>query len=71
MQSLAEIIQRRCGAEKLLYFGGDSNRCFDPPVVLGIPNRLRALGWLPLVSLEDGIDEVIKEWRTKLESSNV
>lgn len=44
-------------------------RPVDEPIVVGDNSRLRALGWIPQVSLDDSLSRILDYWRTQAEVS--
>ncbi len=44
-------------------------RPVDEPIVVGDNSRLRALGWVPRVSLSDSLRSILDYWRSRMEVS--
>jgi nucleoside-diphosphate-sugar epimerase len=50
------------GADRVR-FGAVPARAWEPPFICGDNSRLRALGWRPRYTLEQGLKEVVAYWR--------
>jgi GDP-4-dehydro-6-deoxy-D-mannose reductase len=44
-------------------------RPVDEPIVVGDNSRLRALGWIPQVPLNDSLRRILDYWRSRAEVS--
>jgi len=67
IRNLMTAIARSMGKEGLLRFGVVPYRNWEPPFISGANERLRSLGWKPVVPLQDGIQSVVRYWRSALE----
>jgi nucleoside-diphosphate-sugar epimerase len=60
---LLESIQKLLNKDDLIEFGSIRPRSWDPPFICGANDKLKALGWKPHNSLNDGLIRTIKYWQ--------
>jgi nucleoside-diphosphate-sugar epimerase len=70
VRDLVWRIGERLHAQHLLQFGARATRASDPPVVAADVDRLRnEVGWSDAFDLESGLDDTIRWWRMRENSS--
>jgi nucleoside-diphosphate-sugar epimerase len=68
VRELASLVGDQLGRSALLRFGAIPARPWDPPSLVGSSAKLRALGWAPRFSLDQGLAQTIDWWRRQREA---
>jgi len=63
IRQLLELIGSLIGNSDLIKFGALSYRDWDPPFICGDNRRLKALGWKPRYTLNQGLQKSIQWWQ--------
>lgn len=63
MREIMQMIESSAGTGARVRFGAVAPRGWDPPFVCGDNAKLRALGWSPAISLEEGMRAMVAEAR--------
>ena len=63
VRQLMEIIGEITGRLDLIQFGALPYRAWEPMFICGDSQRLKALGWAPHYSLQDGLRQTVDWWR--------
>jgi nucleoside-diphosphate-sugar epimerase len=63
IRQLMETIGDRLGGRDLIAFGAAPSRAWEPKFIAGDAARLRALGWAPRYTLDQGLEQTIAWWR--------
>jgi nucleoside-diphosphate-sugar epimerase len=66
LREIAGIVTARLGRPELVRFGARPAPQGDPQRVVADIRKIRATGWQPVLSLEQGIDNAIAAWRERL-----
>lgn len=64
IRDIVAAAARACGREDLVRYGAHPSRPDDPPFVCADVTRLRALGWSPRYSLDDGMADTAAWYRS-------
>ena len=71
VRDLANLIGKKVGRENLIRLGAISLPTEEAPLVVADINRLKnEVGWKPNYSLNDGLDDSIRWWKTESERRN-
>ena len=68
IREIASLVGDQLGRSELLRFGAIPPRPWDPPSLVGSSAKLRALGWAPRYSLDQGVAHTIDWWRQQREA---
>ena len=61
MRAIFEKVQECLGLQDRIRFGAVAPREWDPPSIIGENEKLRALKWRPLISLQCGLEHAIRD----------
>lgn len=64
IRQLLETIGNLMGRADLIHFGAKPYRTWEPPFICGDNRRLKALGWQPSYTLDQGLSATIQWWET-------
>jgi nucleoside-diphosphate-sugar epimerase len=63
IRQLLQTVGRLMGSEELIEFDATSCREWEPPFICGDNHKLKALGWQPGCTIEQGLSETIEWWK--------
>lgn len=66
MRELMQTVGHALGKQDLIRFGALPYRDWEPAFVAGDNHRLKSLGWLPAINLDEGLVSAADFWRTEL-----
>jgi nucleoside-diphosphate-sugar epimerase len=67
MREIMQMIEASAGTKARVRFGAVAPRGWDPPLICGDNGKLRALGWKPVITLEEGMHGMVAAARAQLE----
>ena len=68
IHDLMSTIQALCGQKDLVKFGALPYAAWEPRSIYGSNGKLRALGWTPSYSLQQGLMQTIEWWQQQTEN---